>query len=110
MIKNRFNYIASNSLEREEYDASSTSCSCCSMLCQNCCVCCCRGPQGPPGPRGAQGISGPRGETGPAGPKGDPGIKMQLISEENYMALSDEEKRRPNILWVLYPDGFLEAV
>ncbi|MCL2397714.1 MAG: hypothetical protein FWC93_06565 [Defluviitaleaceae bacterium] len=51
-----------------------------------------------------------KGPPGPPGPKGDPGIELNPISESGYIALSDEQKRSPGILWVVYPDGYLIAV
>jgi len=42
---------------------------------------------------------------GPPGPPGPPGlIEVRPITEANYLALSDEEKRSPGILWAIYPD------
>jgi len=73
------------------------------------------GPPGPPGPMGATGVTGPigaDGSTGPTGlqgPQGDPGFTLYPITADDYMALSDEDKRNPNILWAIYPDGFLAA-
>jgi|GEM_PF-4700897 len=54
-----------------------------------------------PGPRG------PQGPSGPPGPKGDPGIGLKLVAENEYTALSDDEKLNPDVLWVVYPNGFL---
>ena len=65
---------------------------------------------GPPGPPGPAGPPGPKGEPGPkgdSGPKGDPGIEMNLLEEEIYKSLPDDEKRKPGVLWVVYPNGFL---
>jgi len=55
-----------------------------------------------PGPRGPQGFPGP---PGPQGPKGDPGIDVKPLAEALYMALPDDEKRKPDVLWVVYPNG-----
>jgi len=65
------------------------------------------GPSGPPGPPGPPGPKGSSGPPGPPGPKGDPGIGLELLEEELYLALPDDEKRKPDVLWVVYPDGFL---
>ena len=98
--------------------------------CVFCTSCCCYsyyyvGPPGPPGPpglkgeRGAVGASGPPGEQGPQGfmgpigppgPKGDPGFEIKPITVDEYIAIPDEDKRRLNILWVIYPDSFLEVI
>jgi len=56
---------------------------------------------------GPQGPRGPKGDPGPPGPKGDPGIEMNLVEETAYEALSSDDKLRPDVLWVVYPDGFL---
>ena len=66
------------------------------------------GRQGPPGPQGLPGPIGPPGLPGLPGPKGDPGIEMHLTEEDAYKALADNQKRAPDVLWVVYPDGFLE--
>jgi len=68
------------------------------------------GPPGPPGPRGPQGppgLPGQEGPQGPPGPKGDPGITMNLIEVADYTALPDDEKRKPDVLWVVYPNDYL---
>jgi len=68
---------------------------------------------GPPGPRGPKGDPGPPGPPGSQGiqgipgPKGDPGIGMNLIEENAYTALPDDERLKPDVLWVVYPNGFL---
>ena len=49
---------------------------------------------------------GPQGLPGPPGPKGDPGVDMKLIEERQYTALSDAEKLKDGVLWVVYPDNF----
>ena len=46
------------------------------------------------------------GPPGPPGPKGDPGIEIKPITEEGYLALSDDEKKNPEILWIIYPENF----
>jgi len=46
-----------------------------------------------------------QGPTGPQGPKGDPGIEARFITADEYMALPEDEKRRPDIIWVIYPDN-----
>jgi len=52
-----------------------------------------------------------QGPPGPQGPKGDPGdLAARLVTAYEYEALSDEEKRRPGILWVVYPDDFFGVV
>ncbi|MCL2753046.1 MAG: hypothetical protein FWE44_02735 [Defluviitaleaceae bacterium] len=53
-----------------------------------------------PGPQGPQGIQGPQ------GPQGDLGIDLKLLEEASYTALSEDEKHKPNVLWVVYPDNF----
>lgn len=45
---------------------------------------------------------------GPPGPKGDTGlIDMRLTSIDDYLALPDAIKLAPDILWVIYPNGYL---
>jgi len=51
---------------------------------------------------------GPPGPPGPRGPKGDPGIEMNLVEEDIYEALPNDEKLKPDVLWVVYPNGFLQ--
>ena len=53
------------------------------------------------------GGSGRDGKPGPPGPKGDPGIFLNPIEEDPYIALPDDEKMQPDVLWVVYPNGFL---
>ena len=50
---------------------------------------------------------GPPGKPGPPGPKGDPGIFLNPVSEDFYLALPDDEKLKADVLWVVYPNGFL---
>jgi len=64
------------------------------------------GPLGPPGPIGPSGITGPTGSPGPTGPKGDPGALLKPLTEEEYLALTEEEKRKLCILWVIYPEDY----
>jgi len=61
------------------------------------------GPPGPTGPVGADGVTGP---TGATGPKGDIGFSITPTTHDDYMALSDEDKRHPNIHWIIYPKEF----
>ena len=66
-----------------------------------------QGPQGPPGPPGIPGPVGPPGLPGPPGPKGDPGILLNTVTEANYIALPEDEKRKHDVLWVVYPNDFV---
>ena len=77
------------------------------------------GPSGPPGPKGPKGEPGPPGMPGPmgpigppgptgaAGPRGEPGMAMNLVEEAAYVALPNNEKLKSDVLWVVYPNGFL---
>jgi len=70
-----------------------------------------RGAKGDQGPIGPRGIRGEQGPIGPQGPKGDPGdFALNSIEAEDYINLSEEEKRRPSTLWVVYPDGHLSSI
>jgi len=62
--------------------------------------------QGVPGPRGRQGSQGPQGIQGP---QGDPGIEIRPTIVDDYLELSDEEKRDNTVLWIIYPDDFFEG-
>jgi len=53
-------------------------------------------------------LRGPTGPTGPTEPSGDTKFQMTPLAVSEYMALPDNEKHSPTILWVIYPDGFLE--
>ena len=55
-------------------------------------------------------MQGEQGEPGEKGERGDPGAELRPITLDEYMALSDEDKRSLAILWVLYPDDFFEVV
>ena len=55
-------------------------------------------------------LRGPTGPTGPQGLKGESDLETIPITEDEYLALSDEEKRDPRIIWVIYPDDFFELL
>ena len=63
--------------------------------------------KGSPGP---QGIPGPAGPQGLQGPQGDPGFELRPATEDEYLELTDEQKRDHTVLWVIYPDDFFENI
>ncbi|MCL2532485.1 MAG: hypothetical protein FWE40_10120 [Oscillospiraceae bacterium] len=75
--------------------------------CGGCCPKC--PPRGPTGATGATGATGPTGAgTGATGPTGATGIcepEHRMISVDDYLALSDEKKRNPQIHWTVYPNN-----
>ena len=46
---------------------------------------------------------------GPKGAKGEPGAELRPTTEDDYLALPEEQKRRLDVLWIIYPDDFFEV-
>jgi len=51
-------------------------------------------------------LRGPTGPTGPTGPSGDSGLLLHALEEDEYNQMSDEDKRNPNYIRVVHPNGF----
>ena len=80
--------------------ASCSNCSGCSP-CSACSKC------SPPCPEKCKGATGPTGVTGATGAAGDCDIEHKLIEVDDYLKLSPEERRRADIQWIIYPNGYL---
>ena|GEM_PF-3189786 len=101
--------------EPKHHHSRGCGCHGCGGRCPKCCPTCATGPTGPPGPQGCPGTAGPTGVTGPTGsgagitgPTGPTGQCDQdhvMLGEDDYLALSDDEKQHPQKHWIVYPNN-----
>lgn len=85
------------------YAAHGCGCHGCRGHCPHCSHQCPTGPTGATGPTGPTGTGA--GTTGPTGPTGLCEQQHVMINVDDYLVLSEEEKRDTLMHWIVYPNN-----
>lgn len=79
-------------------------CNACKSSTPSCSCRVCR-PTGPTCPTTCP--TGATGATGATGPIGECDTEHRLIGVDDYLVLSEEERRTPGIQWIIYPNDYI---